>query len=156
MRKFNQPHHILLATAVVFALIAVQSVHSSRMYDISLTDTYFVVSPFYVFGISSMIALLLWGAYFLLNKLRAGRITWIHVLASIALLIAIVSFIIASQNNSSELPGRYLEEKNDYPKILSILNYARLIHKALIAFFIIQIAFVLNIIWTYSRPRKLS
>ena len=91
-RLINQPYQLFLLTA--FILLATTFFSSNQSMDIHLHATYFILTANYFIWILAALFFVGWVIYALTSKyLLKKASTWLHVLATIFVVVAIVAII---------------------------------------------------------------
>lgn len=137
---FKPAYNYLLFTAIV---LVVASFFTHGMNDFHWHDTYIVISDQIYFLLIAIIFIFIWGIYYLLrNVLLAKWLTWLHVLSTVGLIIALSTA--SFWYNSEVLPKRRVRYYNDFEEDNKRL--AIVFIPLIIVFFAGQLAFFINTI----------
>jgi cytochrome c oxidase subunit I len=145
MNFFSRPYHLLVVAGVLFLPALVFT--GNRTMDIHLHDTYYIISPLFLFLSAAVILLLLWGVYRLLDRFLLSKfLTWLHTIITVfaAVLLLVNVFQIYSFSNSGF---------SSWTSFNQIQNTNQLLVFALLVSGIAQLLFVINIVGGILKMR---
>lgn len=121
----NHPYHLLLLTAILF-IIATQFLPINSTTDISLHDSYTLLSTTYFIWYAVLLLAIFWVLYVITkNILYSNKLSWVHTLFTIftALSIVVLPYVLpVSYLALTGMPRRYYTSV-DIQEPLEQLNY---------------------------------
>jgi hypothetical protein len=114
-RLRQHPYHLFLWTAILIYIASAMS--KDRIMDIHLHDTYYVFSSKYLMWTIVIVLMFLWIINRVCNNIISSKkLTWFHVIISMAGLIAIAAISIYTNRYSivSPMPGKSYTGYNDF------------------------------------------
>lgn len=140
----QKPYQILwLTIPLIFILFFFSNLNMNSAIDIQMHDAYFVISAFHIAIFLSIVLGLLGSIYFLVRKRKlVSWMTVIHILTTVFLFVLLaLQWVIPPLR----LPIDY------HFSMLEIVN--NVIFILFLAFFVGQVLFILNLVFSFSKIR---
>lgn len=139
----KQPYNIFILAALLLFIISFFP--GGGVIDIHLHDTMVVISMTHFFWALSIVLLLVWMIYLFTNNILLTKyLTWIHIIATLIVLIVLISAMLSEDEPRHEnITWKTIE--NDLRKEEIIIQTFSIL------FLIGQIAFIINLLGGFCR-----
>lgn len=140
----QRPYHLLLFTGLALISTSFFVSDNNHVVDLHFSDTYIIIPLTYIFWLSAIIALIVWGIYLLTNIILYSKaLSWIHISITILTLAIFVLSLYSGKHIFNQTPKRYYDFSIwDSSGTYSRYNIAFVIITGL--FIIGQIVFIIN------------
>jgi hypothetical protein len=139
----KHPHNLFILAALLLFIISFFP--GGRVIDIHLHDTMFVISMTYFFWALAIVLVLVWMIYLFTNNILLTKyLTWIHIIATLIVLIVLISAMLSEDEPRHE-DINWETIENDLRKEEIIIQTFSIL------FLIGQIAFLLNLLGGFCK-----
>lgn len=145
----KSPYHLLLLAAII---LTIQSffINGSSSLDIHLHDAYFVFPRSLPYLVGAFLLTLLWSVYLLTRKILASKyLIWMHVVATLLLLITIYTVEYWPISTQTGVPYNYYNVDNSYFEYYSQQSPRELM--VVLLFVAGQLFFIVNLLYSTGR-----
>jgi hypothetical protein len=139
----KQPHNLFIPAALLLFIISFFP--GGRVIDVHLHDTMFVITMAYFFWALAIVLVLFWMIYLFTNNILLTKyLTWIHIIATLIVLIVLISaMLLEDESRPEDITWKTIE--NDLHKEEIIIPTVSFL------FLIGQSAFLINLLGGFCK-----